>query len=347
MLLANVRVLDLSQYIPGPYITRMLADLGAQVIKVEPPAGDPMRHFGAESQDAVSNVYRALNQGKKIIRLNLKDDCEALVFKELLSKADVLIDGFRPAALDRLGFDRQTINRLNNTLIHCALSGFGQSGPLALKAGHDLGYCAVAGMLGSHNRKELPLISYPPLADHVGGLQACNSILAALYARTQTGQGCFIDASLYEPVLAWQYIAQSERISQILGGGAAYYNVYQTSDEKFITLSALEEKFWFAFCEAVGKPHWIVRHSDALPQIKLKSELDQFFNTHAFSQVSTLLTDVDCCFEPVSQMNNVYDHPQTVSRGVIHHYPNIIDGQTLSSKRELNEITEIENICWD
>lgn len=347
MLLTNVRVLDLSQYIPGPYVSRMLADLGAQVIKVEPPAGDPMRRFGAESKDTVSNVYRALNQGKKIIRLNLKDNTQLSKFNELLAKTDVLIDGFRPGALDRLGLDRQAITKLNKNLIHCALTGFGQSGPLAQKAGHDLGYCAVAGILSSHDKQKLPVISYPPLADHVGGLQACNSILAALYYRSQAGKGSFIDASLYEPVLAWQYIAQSKEISQVLGGEAAYYNVYQTSDAKFLTLSALEEKFWIAFCEATDNPQWIARHNDELPQSKLKNELDKYFNAYTLVQINELLDAVDCCFEPVSDLGNVFEHPQTDFRNIINHYPNVINGQNLTSGSDLNEITEFENINWD
>ena len=347
MLLADVRVLDLSQYIPGPYLTRMLADLGAQVIKIEPPTGDPMRHFGAESQATESTVYRALNQGKKIIRLNLKDETDAHKFKNLLINADVLIDGFRPGVLDRLGFDRQSIAEVNKNLVHCALTGFGQSGPLAQKAGHDLGYCAVAGLLSSHDKQASPVISYPPVADHVGGLQACNSILAALYFRSQSGEGSYIDASLYEPVLAWQYVAQSEPIRQVLGGGAAYYNVYRTIDAKHITLAALEYKFWTAFCDAVSQTQWIERHGDELPQINLKRELDQFFSAKTLAQVSDLLADVDCCFEVIPDLDKVSEHSHTISRRVINHYPNRINNQQWASDRALNEITAIEDIRWD
>ena len=347
MLLNNIRVIDLSQYIPGPYISRMLADLGAQVIKIEPPAGDPMRYFSSDTAISISDQYRTLNHGKKIVRLDLKKDEAMVKFKDLLAKADVLIDGFRPGALDRLGLNRDVITRINSNLIHCALTGFGQTGPLALKAGHDLGYCAVAGILGTGNKLKPPAITYPPLADHVGGLQASNSILAALYSRTQTGKGAFIDASLYEPILAWQYLVQSEHIAQVLGGDAAYYNVYQTRDQQYITLSALETKFWELFCVTVNKSQWIHRHSDDFPQSRLKEELAEFFNDRTQLQHNEMFADVDCCYEPIPEMDDIDTHPQTLSRGVINHYPNIIDSQRLASSDKLNEISEFENIDWD
>ena len=347
MLLNNVRILDLSQYIPGPYITRMLADLGAEVIKVEPPGGDPMRNFSAESNNRISAAYVALNHGKKIVRLNLKDSSGLSKIKQLLKTADVLIDGFRPGTLEKLELNQETINRINPKLIHCALSGFGQSGPKAMKAGHDLGYCAVAGILGSDAKLEGPAITYPPLADHVGGLQASNSILAALYSRTQTGEGVFIDASLYEPVLAWQYLVQCKHIRQVLGGDAAYYNVYQTYDGKFITLSALENKFWKNFCIAVNKPKWINRHNDELPQLKLKSEMADYFKATTKSQLDQLLADVDCCYEPIPAINLIDDDPHVHLRGITNHYPNIINNQRLSSSNKITEIFEIERIDWN
>ena len=264
----------------------------------------------------------------------------------MLADADVLVDGFRPGTLDKLGLDRRSINRINKKLIHCALTGFGQTGPYALKAGHDLGYCAVAGLLSSHDKKQQPAITYPPLADHVGGLQASNSILAALYSRTQTGKGAYIDASLYEPVLAWRYLVQSEHISKVLGGEAAFYNIYQTADGGFITLSALEVKFWAQFCQAVNKPQWINRHNDELPQLELISELTNFFSLNSRLQLGEILENADCCYESIPDMENIPDHPQIRFREIMNHYPNLIDNQRLSSSIKLNEITEIKHIDW-
>ncbi len=347
MLLTDIRIIDLSQYIPGPYLTRMLADLGAQVIKIEPPAGDPMRNFSSNKTQEISPAYRYLNQGKKIVRLNLKHEQGIKKLKDLLIDADILIDGFRPGALKRLGLTIEELTKLNPKLIYCALTGFGQTGPYSQKAGHDLGYCAVAGLLSSAKSTHTPMITYPPLADHVGALQASNSILAALYNRTRTGEGAFIDASLYEPVLSWNYLVQSEHISQVLGGDAAYYNIYQTADGKFITLSALEEKFWQNFCLAVNKKDWIDRHADKIPQQQLVTEVSELFASQDQLYWNELLKDVDCCYEPIVEIENINSHSQTQFRKTHDHYPNLINDQLLSSDKGLNEMTNIEDLAWD
>lgn len=347
MLLNGIRVIDLSQYIPGPYLSRMLADLGADVIKVEPPAGDPMRYFTSENNKEILPAYRYLNHGKKIIRLNLKSQQGILKFKELLVDADILIDGFRPEALARLGLAKEELKQINPKLIHCALTGFGQAGPYSQRAGHDLGYGAVAGLLSKHNTTQLPQITYPPLADHVGALQASNSILAALFSRTRTGKGAFIDASLYEPILSWNYLTQSKHISQVLGGDAAYYNVYQAADGKFVTLAALELKFWRNFCLAVTKLEWVDRHGDEFPQQKLQIEVSVLFQSQDQRYWNELLKDIDCCYEPIPDVEDVISHPQTQFRKTADHYPNIIDDQLLSSYKNLNEITNIDGLAWD
>ena len=346
MLLNQVRVLDLSQYIPGPYLTRNLADLGAQVIKVEPPGGDPMRQFSAD-ENTLSPVYSWLNRGKKIVRLDLKSKSGILKLKQLLSGADILIDGFRPGVLNRLGFSREKIQMLNPKLIYCALTGFGQTGPYSQHAGHDLGYCAVAGMLSTTKKNKAPNLVYPPLADHVGSLQASNTILAALYSREKSGKGVFIDASLYEPVLSWNYLTQSDHIAQVLGGDAAYYNVYQTADDRYISLSALEEKFWNNFCQAIGKEVWQARHSDPLPQDSLIREVVQLFKSRNLSDWNACLSSVDCCYEPITEVEEITAHPQTQYRKTVDHYPNLVNDQLLSSTRHLDEIVDVENLAWE
>ena len=347
MLLDGIRVIDLSQYIPGPYLSRMLADLGAEVIKVEPPSGDPIRFFSNDKNDEISPAYRYLNHGKKIARLDLKRQQGVLKLKDLLVDADILIDGFRPGVLARLGLENNVLKQINSKLIHCAITGFGQAGPYSQQAGHDLGYCAAAGVLSTHRASQLQQITYPPLADHVGALQASNSILAALFSRTKTGKGAFIDASLYEPVLSWNYLVQSEYISQVLGGDAAYYNVYQTADGKFVTLSALEQKFWHNFCLAVTKPQWVDRHSDELPQQELKIDVSEVFEAQDQQYWNELLKDIDCCYEPIPNIEDITSHPQTQFRKTDNHYPNIIDDQLLSSDKNINEITDTEQLVWD
>ncbi len=344
MLLKDIRVIDLSQYIPGPYLTRMLADLGAEVIKIEPPNGDPMRYFN-ERKTNPSKPYCWLNRGKKISRLDLKTEQGLEKLTELITQADVLIDGFRPGVLDRFGFDRLALKSINQRLIYCTLTGYGQTGPYSQKAGHDLGYCTVAGLLSTHGKNKQPQIVYPPLADHLAPIQACNTVLAALYAREKSGLGCFIDASLYEPVLSWHYLVQSEHISQILSGDAAYYNVYQTADDQFVTLSALEKKFWQNFCEAIGKPDWTDRHEDALPQENLIKKLELLFQGQNQAYWNELLSCVDCCYEPVPDINQVVNHPQTQFRKTVDHYPNLVNDERLVTTSELIEV-DLENLSW-
>ena len=335
--LSNYKVLDLSQYIPGPYATRQLADLGADVIKIEPPAGDPMRHFmtnfkpksydngdgdtNLNDDDDYSPIYQHLNRGKRIVKIDLKQDSGKKILSNLLTNADVLLESFRPGVLARLGFDRDALNELNPKLIHCALSGFGQNGPYEQKAGHDLSYCAASGALSNSGTVEKPVMSFPPVADHAGAMQACNTILAALLSRTHTNTGAFIDISLYESVLAWQYLnfhaKDPQRESLLLNGGAAYYNIYQTADERFIALAPLEAKFWMAFCKAVSKPEWLDRQSDELPQTALIKEISELFKTQTLSHWNGLFKNIDCCYEPILLADEVAKHPQAIARNAL------------------------------
>ena len=336
--LSNYKVLDLSQYIPGPYATRQLADLGADVIKIEPPTGDPMRHFMSNSKpksncdldcdgdtnindDDYSPIYQHLNRGKRIVKIDLKQDSGKEILSNLLKNADVLLESFRPGVLARLGFDRDTLNTLNPQLIHCALSGFGQNGPYEQKAGHDLTYCAASGALSNSGTVEKPVMSFPPVADHAGAMQACNTILAALLSRTHTNTGAFIDISLYESVLAWQYLnfhaKDPQRESLLLNGGVAYYNIYQTADARFIALAPLEAKFWMAFCKAVSKPEWLDRQSDELPQTALIEEISELFKTQTLYHWNGLFKNIDCCYEPILLADEVAKHPQAIARNAL------------------------------
>ena len=157
-LLEDVRVIDLSQYIPGPFATRQLADLGAEVIKIEPPGGDPMRHFMASNAKSPSAVYRHLNRGKRVALLDLKAETDREALAKLITDADILLESYRPGVLARLGFDRDRLEALNPQLIHCALSGYGQTGPYAQRGGHDINYCAMSSQSIVSGNAERPAI---------------------------------------------------------------------------------------------------------------------------------------------------------------------------------------------
>lgn len=327
-LLPGTRVLDLSQWLPGPAAGQLLSDLGAEVLKVEPPSGDPMRGLGPLDEDGLSAWYKAINAGKSVVRLDLKSDAGAAAFKELVERADVLLESYRPGTLEKLGWGRDTLTGVNPRLVHCALSGYGQTGPYALRAGHDINYMALGGGLVASGPAHAPTMAYPPVADHASALQAVVMILAALLRRDSgdeaTGQGAYLDVSLTETVLAWQALPMTAaqrpgweptRGASLLNGGAACYGLYGTVDGRFVTLGAIETKFWRTFCEAVGRPDLVERQWEPFPQSGLIAEVAAIFAGAPLAHWVGLLGSLDCCFEPVAELDEVPEHPQVVARG--------------------------------
>ena len=353
--LQGIRVIDVSQFIPGPQAALHLADMGAEVVKVEPPGGEPMRGLGPFDADGISAGYKLMNRGKTVIELDLKSPQGKGSFSTLVAAADVLVESYRPGVLDRLGFDRATLERLNPRLVHVALTGFGQSGPYRLRAGHDINYMALAGGLAASGIAERPVGAYPPTADHASALQAALAAVAALFRRVSTGRGSFIDVSLAETVLAWQAIPltlaqrrghEPYRTQQRLNGGAANYQIYRCKDGRFFSLGAVEEKFWAAFCRAVGRPEWIARHADPLPQTALIAEVAALIATEPLAHWERLIEPADCCFHPVIDLAEVPAHPQIAERRLVHRvsadpplietlFPAWIDGSPPAPRAEL------------
>ena len=322
--LEGVRVLDLSQYVPGPYAALILADLGAKVVKIEPPGGEPMRRLaGLLDTDGISPLYKVMNGGKTVIELDLKHPADKARFETLIRAADAMVESYRPGVLDRLGFDRGRLGALNPRLIHTALSGWGQTGPYRLKAGHDLNYMALSGGLIASGIEATPTITWPPVADYASGIQAAASTLAALVARGRTGKGAFIDVSLAETVLAWQSGGLTAafrretapaRAKNLLNGGAACYNIYRTKDGRFLSIGNIESKFWVNFCNAIGQPDWISRQWEKFPQKALIAEVRALFASKPLAHWEALFTDVDHCFEPIRELAELPDHPQVAAR---------------------------------
>ncbi|HVZ00790.1 MAG TPA: CoA transferase [Dongiaceae bacterium] len=324
-LLAGIRVLDLSQYIPGPYATLMLSDLGADVVKVEPPVGDPMRAYGAEG-GGVSPFYAVMNGGKRVISLNLKTREGKSALLDLLAVADVLVESYRPGVLERLGLGRAVLENANPRLVHCSISSYGKNGPLAEMGAHDLNCMALGGGLSVSGTTARPVMTTPPVADYASALQASLTVAAALLARQRTGKGCYIDLSMTDTVLAWQswVITDSLRGGSIArrgtgesNGGLASYNLYETSDGRFISIGADEDKFWARFCTAVGRQDWIARKSEPAPQTALIDEVQRLIGTRPLSAWNALLGEVDCCFQPVLNPGELPQHPQVVARKML------------------------------
>ena len=343
--LAGIKVLDLSQYIPGPMASLMLADMGADVLKIEPPRGDEMRHLGPRDAAGDPVFYGALNAGKSVRRMDLKSTAGQAEFLELAGQADILIEGFRPGVMQRLGIDYVVLARINPRLIFCAMSGYGAVGPDITKAAHDGNYLATSGVL-DRNGGEGPQFYDPPLSDTSGALYATIAILAALQGRHGSGRGCQIDLGLADVVMPLQMLQVADfganghiprRRTTYLNGGAAYYQVYRTADGRHVMLGAVEPKFWRAFCECAGHADWIARHAEPMPQGPLIADLAHWFATFALDDVLERFAPVDCCLSPVLDLAEALTSEQTRSRGLVRQgaragdlqalFPAYIDGQ--------------------
>ena len=329
--LQGIRILDLSRLLPGPYATMLLADLGAEIIKIETPGlGDYMRLIPPFIQDpatgeTISAAYLMVNRNKKSVALNFRNKRGKEIFFRLVRDADVVIETFRPGAVTRWGIGYDAVRAINPKIIYCSLSGYGQTGPYRERAGHDLNYIALAGLLAANGAAGGPPI--PPMvqvADLSGAMLAAISILAALIGRgTQArGEGQYLDVSLFDGALSWAgtMIGGTHAAGQPiapgkmqLNGGMACYNVYETRDGKFLSLGMIEPHFWGAFCNAIGRPDLNERAYtfEAIPDVAAT------IKARTFDEWKELLKTLDACIEPVRDFGDVFDDPHVKHRGLV------------------------------
>jgi crotonobetainyl-CoA:carnitine CoA-transferase CaiB-like acyl-CoA transferase len=310
--LEGVRILDLSRLLPGPFATLILADLGADVIKIEQPGeGDYARSYRPRLGDAGA-IFQLLNRNKRSLLLDLKTAEGKEIFIGLARRADVVIESFRPGVMSRLGLGYDQLTHENPRLIYVAITGFGQNGPYAGFAGHDLNYMAWSGALAlSGKRGDEPLPLPVQVADLAGGaLPATIGILAALLARANTGRGQMVDVSMTDgtTALLMGAIGDLAATGQVpvrgegrLLGGRPCYRVYRTSDGKHVALAALEPKFWHAFCERVGRPDLKERAAPSDPgeRTRVEHQLETLFATRTRAEWTELLAAADVCLAPV------------------------------------------------
>jgi alpha-methylacyl-CoA racemase len=246
-LLAGVRVLDLSIWRPGPYSTQLLVELGADVVKVEPPGGDPMRVF--------PTLFAVLNAGKRGAAVDLKRAGERDAVLELAREADVVVEGFRPGVVRGLGVDDERVRRVNASVVYCSISGYGQDGPLAELPGHDVNYQAWAGTLEPRTDVDAPAVPRPPIADLAGGAYAALAVCAALVRRARTGEGESIDVSMTDVLASWTGAVPPLTLpdGQQVGGHVAGYGTFRTADGGWVALGVIsEDHFWTALTRALG-----------------------------------------------------------------------------------------------
>jgi crotonobetainyl-CoA:carnitine CoA-transferase CaiB-like acyl-CoA transferase len=326
--LSGLTVIDLSQYIPGPLAGLTLADFGADVLKIEPPRGDDMVHLGPRAADGGPLFYRALNAGKRVRQVDLKQAEGLAEFRELARGADILIEGFRPGVTERLGVDYATLRNVNARLIYCSISGFGADEGASRLAAHDGNFLAASGLMDRNGTP--PRAFDPPLSDCCGALFAAIAILAALNGRARTGEGCHIDLALADtmaPLQLMQIADYGERRyvpktdETYLNGAAAYYQVYATVDLRHLMLGAVEPKFWRAFCEAAQRPDWIARQGEALPQHALIADVARLFASWTLADVLQRFAGVDCCLSPVLDLGEALEAPRIGERGLVRRAP--------------------------
>jgi crotonobetainyl-CoA:carnitine CoA-transferase CaiB-like acyl-CoA transferase len=323
MPLAGLRVLDLSRLLPGPYASLVLADLGADVLKIEAPEGGDYLRWMPPLTGKVSWAFFALNSGKRSVALDLKRPEAVDILRQLAREADVLVEGFRPGVMDRLGLGYDVLAADNPRLIYCAITGFGQTGPYRDAPGHDLGYLALSGVLGLGGPPDRPPQLLPiQAADISGSLWALVGILSALHARTSTGRGRFVDISLTD--CATSFLTASlapflggarppARGADTLTGGQACYGVYRTADDRFLAVAPLEPKFWATFCELVGHPDWVKRQFDP----SLKGELEALMLTRTRAEWEATFHGTEACVEPVLEPAELPTHPLHLARALV------------------------------
>lgn len=319
--LEGVKVLDLSRLLPGPYCSMLLADYGAEVIKVEDPGlGDYLRWIPPLIEET-SAYFRVLNRNKKSVTLNLKDPEGVAILRRLAEKADVVLEGFRPGVADRLGVGYADLKAVNPRLIYCSLTGYGQTGPYRDRSGHDLNYMALAGALDQlrPGADALPILPGVQVADIAGAMYAAQSITMALFARERTGEGTYLDVAMLDAAMSWLPFVAARTFaagaaprpgSTELNGALARYAVYRTADGGAVALAALEEKFWHAFCAAAGHPEWRQERSVET----LRQSLAAFFAGRTRDEWAAWAEDKDVCLEPVLDFREALEHPQVRAR---------------------------------
>jgi len=341
--LTGVRVLDLSRLLPGPYLTMILADLGADVVKIEDPhVGDYLRVIPPKKGD-LSGRYLAINRGKRSLTLDLKAPAGAEALRRMAAQADVVVESFRPGVMDRLGLGYAALSAINPRLVVCSISGYGQTGPYADRAGHDLNYVSLAGVLamGGGEAGGAPAMPGVQIADLAGGtLWSATGILAALLQRDRTGRGAHLDISMTEGAMALLATelgnldcgAVPSRGAETLNGGMACYQIYRTQDGRYLSVGGLEPKFWLAFNQAIGRTGSVAELAGVSPdQARIRAELAAILATKTLAEWVTILAAHDCCCEPVLEPAELADHPLHQARAVFFE----LDGGALGPIRQL------------
>ncbi|WP_336986733.1 CoA transferase [Altererythrobacter aquiaggeris] len=325
--LSGITVVDLTQFLPGPMMTVMMADHGARVIKIEPAAGDPARQM--EPREAGHSVWFAnLNRGKESRVLDLKSEEGKEQLRVLCAEADVFVEGFRPGVMKRLGFGYDSVRAIKPEIVYCSISAFGQDGALAHHPAHDMAVQALAGFLSVNDGPDgKPVVPGAPSADMAAGLTALSAVLMALVGRERTGEGAYIDCAMFDSILPWCAHTAGQAIaggpspvsaSQRSLGGAGFYQVYRTADDKHVALGGREMKFARNLLTALDREDLIqVAEREAGEQQELIDFLAQTFAMRTRAEWVEWFADKDVAFAPVLDFREALDEPHVAERGLL------------------------------
>lgn len=338
--LDGVRILDFSRLLPFNYATLLLADMGAEVLKIEEPIlGDYMR-WAPPILKKENAVFLMLNRNKKSMKLNLKTEKGREIVRKLVEKYDVVFETFRPGVMEKLGLGYNELKKINPKIIYCSTTGYGQDGPYIDKPGHDINYISVAGILGVTGRHTgAPVIPGIPIADMSSGVFSALAIVSALLARERTGRGQYIDVSMTDAVLTFNVLHIGTYISGYsLGeegtlstlGESAYYNVYETKDQEFIAFGNIEGKFWANFCKIIGREDLISKQFvSKSEEKKILSEVREIMRTKTRDEWLKLMEGQDICVTPVYSIGEVIQDTQLRHRKMFIEVEHPVEGKTL------------------
>lgn len=323
--LAGIRVLDLSRFLPGPFCSQILGDYGAEITKIEDRSGDPVR-YNLPRLAGESAQFFSVNRNKRSLTLDLRKNQGKLIFKKLAEASDVIIEGFRPGIMDSLGLGYQVLKEINPALVYCSLTAFGSTGPWRDSPAHDINVTGLAGITELTGRKDgPPAMSVVQLSAVSGSLYAALAIVMALLHRSRTGMGQFCDVAMLDSAVSLTGYTMAEcsanehvpvRGATRLTGSFAYFNIYETSDSRYISLGASETKFWEKFCQGISKTEYIEFHKDPSRQDEMIRGIQAAIKGKSQQEWMEIF-GYDICVTPVLSFDEVSEHPQIKDRNTI------------------------------
>lgn len=338
--LSGLKILDFSVLLPGPFATQMMADMGAQVLRIESPTRSDMMREISPRAGSSSAAHATVNRNKRSLTLDLKKPESLPLVHQLLEEYDIVVEQFRPGVMDRLGLGYEAMAKVNPRVIYCSITGYGQTGPLSLRGGHDINYLSLSGLASFSGRKDTgPVLSGTQIADVAGGsLHAAMAIMAAVIQRQSTDQGQHIDISMSDAALSLTTMfgagalasGEAPGLSTEFLNGGTFYDYYRTADGRYLSVGGLEPQFFTAFFQAIGKPEWSARMADQSQegQAALKADIQSVLEQQSFAHWTEVFAAIDACVEPVLDLNEVSQSPHFNERGMFVDVP-LGNGQTI------------------